>query len=898
MPAIAYLLDMNYRTGGSYGLNELIAGAALGVVVWPLFAVQPLTIVGVTGLINLVNYTQYDIVVGHYGFDRMAYLRFQAWTLIWAAAFHFLVAVLNICDFTRFITDMTSNTFGFYVGIVYIQKGIELLIEEFEPLPLDNATGWLSVTIAILFTVSVYWLEKVGKTSYLPFRLRSSVAGYAFIAGILFWTGFSHFPDHSLRQIPIARVPTTAAFLPTLDRSWFLDFWNIELKWVFIAAPFGFLIMLLFYFDHNVSSVMSQARQFPVKTPAGFHWDFFLLGLTTLVSGFLGLPAPNGLVPQAPVHTDTLSVYKQVNVGKGRPQEVRNVRVVEQRVSHLLIGLLTVASLTQPWLTAFGLMPRAVFAGVFILVGWGSIEDNNIVSRTLAVFQDRKMADPAEPLLKVRRSKVLFYVGIQWFFFAMTIAISQTIAAVGFPVIITLLIPFRYYIVPKFFSPEELAILDAPTADAAAVLASLGHEPERVTGVGVRIAQDTKIAGSEWDREADEDLDYRYKHPDGKTSALSRTATGSTTCRRGTIIQAFASQVPASVTAAALVAVDEAKAYVIGDQTDDPGALRAAAAVEAVRAMEGAHGSASTTLGAPPASYLVNEVHPPQHEMTLTPQPALSPKEQKAAEKEEKRRAKAAAKAEVARKLQLAKEEQAQRKAAAKAGLERKKLERKASKAAKGKKEAEANDPAATLAGAAALHTVAEHVKSDHRKAEKAQEAEEKDRKTHEAKEAAAAAAAAAAGAGTLHEIAKHVKAEKETADREKEQKAAKDSAIASAGADSLHQLAERVKSDQEKEEEERKKQEAKEAAETAAAAAAGAGTLHEVAKHVKAEQAKEDAQVANGKERTAQVVQAAATNVKEDKTKQAAGQDERAAAAAAAAAAKEKKVCFVLLRL
>jgi len=32
--------------------------------------------------------------------------------------------------------------------------------------------------------------------------------------------------------------------------------------------------MLLFYFDHNVSAVMAQARQYPVKKPAGFHWDF------------------------------------------------------------------------------------------------------------------------------------------------------------------------------------------------------------------------------------------------------------------------------------------------------------------------------------------------------------------------------------------------------------------------------------------------------------------------------------------------------------------------------------------------------------------------------------------------------------------------------------------------
>ncbi len=452
MPAIAYVLDMNYRTNGAYGLNEVIIASALAAVVFAIFSVQPVQFVGVTGLINLVNYTQYDIVVGYYGFSQIDYLRFQAWTLIWAAAFHFVVAIFNVCDFTRFITDMTSETFGFYVGIVYIQKGVEALVEEFGPPPLDNATGWFAVTIAMLFGVTVYYAQKVGNTSYLPFQLRTLVSGFAFTAGCLFWTGFSWFPNPRFSGIPLERLPLSQAFLPTMDRSWFLDFWRLELRWIFIAAPFGFLIMLLFYFDHNVSAIMAQARKFPIRTPAGFHWDFFLLGITTIVSGFLGLPAPNGLVPQAPVHTETLSVMKQFDVdeapgseknawvqgdsvlgrsvGEKRRYRRRNVvvtRVVEQRLSHLGVGLLCVASLSPPFQTALGLMPRALFAGIFILVGWASIESNGIIKKTLSLLQDRHSATEFDPLHHVRRWKVALFVGIQWLFFGMTFGISETI---------------------------------------------------------------------------------------------------------------------------------------------------------------------------------------------------------------------------------------------------------------------------------------------------------------------------------------------------------------------------------------------------------------------------------------------------------------------------------------
>lgn len=39
---------------------------------------------------------------------------------------------------------------------------------------------------------------------------------------------------------------------------------------------------------------------------------------------------------------------------------------------------------------------------------------------------------------------------------------------------ITILIPVRHFLVPRWFTAEELLVLDAPTANSAAVLVSLG----------------------------------------------------------------------------------------------------------------------------------------------------------------------------------------------------------------------------------------------------------------------------------------------------------------------------------------------------------------------------------------------------------------------------------------
>lgn len=125
-----------------------------------------------------------------------------------------------------------------------------------------------------------------------------------------------------------------------------------------------------------MSSLTAQARQYPLKKPAGFHWDFFLLGCTCFVGGVIGLPLPNGLVPQAPVHTDSLTVYEtRLEITKTedgdeiRKPFVKATAVVEQRISHFLMGMAIWGTMTGPLLIVLHTMPAAVFAGVFFVVG-------------------------------------------------------------------------------------------------------------------------------------------------------------------------------------------------------------------------------------------------------------------------------------------------------------------------------------------------------------------------------------------------------------------------------------------------------------------------------------------------------------------------------------------------
>nr|OQO20978.1 hypothetical protein B0A51_09667 [Rachicladosporium sp. CCFEE 5018] len=489
LPAIAFELDMERNTGGYFGINEALFSSALAAVVFSTMSCQPLTVVGITGLISLFNYTIYHIAVQQ-GI-RELYPQLIAWVSIWAAITHWLTAIFNWCDYMRYITDFSSNSFGMYVSIIYIIKGVEELVDQFNSGSLPG--GYLSIVIALSYWFTVQALEGVGDTTLFRPWIRKSIADYAYPIATVFWTGFSHIPGR-IKNTDLLRVPHTRAFYPTVDRPWLVDFWNLPAKWVFVALPMGILLTLLFYYDHNVSSLGAQEKRFPLKKPAGFHWDFFLLGCTCFIAGIIGIPLPNGLVPQAPVHTDSCTEYtdrlvtskeKDDDDDDDNAQEIKHNKktiiaawVAEQRVSHFLMALMFIGTMTGPLLVVLHTMPRALFSGVFFVVGWLGIPGNGITENILYILSETRFRDPQDPRQQLSRWRIAYYILFQILGVGFSVAISQTIGAIGFPVIIVALIPLRWVIMPRLFTKTELQVLDAPTADSHVVLASMGGKPE------------------------------------------------------------------------------------------------------------------------------------------------------------------------------------------------------------------------------------------------------------------------------------------------------------------------------------------------------------------------------------------------------------------------------------
>ncbi|KAJ8130829.1 hypothetical protein O1611_g2797 [Lasiodiplodia mahajangana] len=460
LPALAFSLDMFTKTNMQYGVNEVLLASVLGAVVFSIIACQPLVIVGVTGPITVFNYTVYDIIAP----SGTNYLAFMCWIGLWATVLHWILAVTNSCNWLKYVTRFPCDIFGFYVAFIYLQKGIQVL-ERFG----YGAPFYLSLSVALLVFAIAYICSELGSSALFRHPVRVFLKDYGTPLTVIFFTGFVHLGR--MKSVELERLPTSRPFFPTADRPWLVELWDIEVRDVFLALPFAILLTVLFWFDHNVSSLIAQGTEFPLRKPAGFHWDIFLLGLTTGVAGILGLPFPNGLIPQAPFHTDSLCVTRvEVDTDENNPSSKghsvhKRTHVVEQRFSNLAQGLLTLGTATGPLLIVLHLIPQAVLAGLFFIMGYQAIEANGITLKLLYLLRDKNLTATNHPLNRIeRRGAIWAFVIIELVSFGATFAITQTIAAVGFPVFIFALIPVRVLLMPRFFTAHELGILDEPTA--------------------------------------------------------------------------------------------------------------------------------------------------------------------------------------------------------------------------------------------------------------------------------------------------------------------------------------------------------------------------------------------------------------------------------------------------
>ncbi|TXT10784.1 hypothetical protein VHUM_02289 [Vanrija humicola] len=415
LPGLAFSLDLIENTK-QYGVQEVLLSSFMAAFVASFLGGQPLLISGVTGPITVFNKTIFDIFEGR---DDFNYLHFMGWVYLWGAILHWVAAAMNAVKGLKFVTRFSCDTFGFYVAAVYVQYGIQTVTRQFHQS--STPAAFLGLILALVTLAVPHYFNALAGSGYINKHFRRFCSDYGMpitivaATGLAYWGRFNPYVNEATMTLPT----TNASFQPANGREWLVRFWQLDGKYVGIAFPFGIILFILFYFDANVSSLIAQGSEFPLRKPAAFHWDFFLLGITTFIAGLLGVPAPNGLIPQAPLHTASLVVMgyedkkaeidehalsdledgravgptrsrglsesnlarrvsrlsegsrdvrqrRESVLGNDRQEDEVPVSVVEQRVSNLAQGCLCLVLMTKPFEHVLGLIPKGVMAGLFV----------------------------------------------------------------------------------------------------------------------------------------------------------------------------------------------------------------------------------------------------------------------------------------------------------------------------------------------------------------------------------------------------------------------------------------------------------------------------------------------------------------------------------------------------
>ena len=135
--------------------------------------------------------------------------------------------------------------------------------------------------------------------------------------------------------------------------------------------------------------------------------------------------------------------------------------VQETRLTNLFVHVLVLGSIFA--LNVIKLIPVPVLYGVFLFMGLVSLGTNQFWTRIMMFFkQPSKYPASEHYTTHVSKTKMHTYTLIQLSLFVLLYAVkSAKPVAIAFPIVIAACIPIRLYLLPKFFTDDELILLDA-----------------------------------------------------------------------------------------------------------------------------------------------------------------------------------------------------------------------------------------------------------------------------------------------------------------------------------------------------------------------------------------------------------------------------------------------------
>lgn len=473
LPGITFASDLYSLTGKSWGTIEIVFSTGLCGIIFATMSAQPLTILGVTGPFSVLAENVYELAENQFG---VPFLPVMAWSLIHAGWMHYLLAIFNAHDWTmKYVTHFSADIFSLLNSVIYFHKAAMELKRTHERTTL--AAFLYAILGAVGTCLVAIFLSTANRWKPLFHRyIRLGLTEYAAAISIILWIGIPYIGE--LRKLDHVKLDVQTTFRPTSpDRdTFFVRFWELPIEWIFLSMIPGAIVTVLFYFDHEISSIICTVKRYGVKKEGGFAWDVFLLGTTTIMCGILGIPPANGLLPQAPLHSESLLHYirddsapeespqnpEKPREGDGQPTEPKYIPATyEQRYSHFIQAGLILIFVSPPFQKLLGFTQTSVLAGLFMFMGYQSLSVNPILTRIAQLLTPQSEREHWPPLpVNVSWLGIHMFTITQIVLTGIVFGITLTVAAPAFPLIIIALVPIRLTVMNRIWSRDTLMLVD------------------------------------------------------------------------------------------------------------------------------------------------------------------------------------------------------------------------------------------------------------------------------------------------------------------------------------------------------------------------------------------------------------------------------------------------------
>ena len=375
-------------------------------------------------------------------------------------------AAAGWCAAIKYVTNFSCHTFGLLIATIYAVTGATGIARYYTRS--QSFAACLMETILALGTtlVSLYLANATNWTLFNA-KVRTVVSDYAPTFAIVLMTIISLIGRADDLGEDLTRLDVPRTFGTTHGRTWFLNPFELEGWAIALALVPGTIILILFIFDHNVSSIMAQSKEFNLKKGSAYHLDFFVLGICIVCTGILGIPPCNGLIPQAPLHTKSLCVVSKVKRGSKTVDVVD--RTYEQRYTNLAQAAMTGVVCARPLIGVLGKIPNATLDGLFLFMALSSLPGNELWERVCLLVSEPRLrrSDRAWYSLEfpviARFTRLQFALAVVIFFVTEVPVIGMT-----FPLFIAALVFVRTKYLPKKYDARTLELID-PLIDLAPI---------------------------------------------------------------------------------------------------------------------------------------------------------------------------------------------------------------------------------------------------------------------------------------------------------------------------------------------------------------------------------------------------------------------------------------------